>query len=138
MVMQYVAAGAAILGTASSMFGSNKAAKQAKEAAKLNAKNTYAQRMEEIRRRQLQDNEIEGLAVATSYANNVQMSGSPKQYIDALKAENMREREWAKTQAKKEEEYLRKGGQTSGQGAMMLGQAASGISNAVLAFKGAS
>lgn len=137
-VMAAVAAGTSLLGSASSMFGASSAAKSKEEAAEKQAKFTYAQRMEEIRRRQLQDAQVEGTAVAASYASNLQGdTGSPKQYLNALRAEHGRQVAWAKEAARKEKRMIEKGGDSPGLSASLLGQAASGISGAIGAYRGA-
>lgn len=131
-----IALGAAAVGAASSIYGSITGNKAAKKTARNNAKSVFATRMEEIRRQQFENAQVEGVAVASAYASNLQGDqGSPGRYIQALKNENLRQISYSKYAAKKEAENIREGGQSPGALAGQIGTAASAISAGIGQYK---
>ena len=132
-----VAAGAAVASAASGIAGSLKAADAQKKAAEQTAKLNYNARMEELRNKQIRDAQTLGLAVSTSFANNVQRTGTPKKYIDVLRSEQLRGDAMLRNFAAKERELTLESGKTPALGAQILGQAASGLSSAISGYKGA-
>ena len=133
MVMQYVAAGAAVVGAVSSIVGGNKAKKAAKEAGKANARLIQAETAEQLRRTRLQFDKQIGTTRAFIGASGVQLNvGTPQRYVDFMKKEQRAQLDWTEkagkmraSAAKKQGSYV--GGQAFNQG---LAGGLAGISSA--------
>lgn len=126
-----LAIGASVLSTGTSIFGALKGADAKKEMAQKQARLTFMQRMEEIRRMQREQAYVEGAATSAVYASNVQMSGSAKRYLNDLQSEHRRQATYARAAATSEKRLIEKGGKSPGLGAQIFGQAASGFASAV-------
>lgn len=133
MVMQFVAAGAAVVGAASSIIGGNKAKRAAKEAGKANARLIQAETAEQLRRTRLQFDKQIGTTRAFIGASGVQLNvGTPQRYVDFMKKEQRAQLDWTEkagkmraSAAKKQGSYV--GGQAFNQG---LAGGLAGISSA--------
>lgn len=126
-----LAIGSSVLSTGTSIFGALKGADAKKEMAQKQARLTFMQRMEEIRRLQREQAYVEGAATSAVYASNVQMSGSAKRYLNDLRSEHSRQATYARAAATSEKRLIEKGGKSPGLGAQIFGQAASGFASAV-------
>lgn len=133
--MTMAAVGSSILSTGSSIFGALKGADAKKEAAKKQARFTFFQRMEDIRKMQREQAFVEGTAVAGAYASNIQMSGSARSYISDLRSEQQRQTAFARRAAKSEKRLIEKSGKSPGLGVQVLGQAASGLTSAANTYR---
>jgi hypothetical protein len=120
MAWPLVALGAAQLGA--SIFGGVSAGSKARKAARSQARLTYAQRMEEIRREERQQDWTEGEAEAIVGASNIMFSGSAERYLTGLEMEHARQIAYAHDAARKERRAIKKG--ASGAGAPFFAQAA--------------
>lgn len=126
-----LAVGSSVLSSATSIFGALKGADAKKEMAQKQARLTFMQRMEEIRRMQREQMYVEGAATSQIYASNVQMSGSAKRYLTDLRSEHRRQASYARSAATSEKRLIEKGGKSPGLSAQIFGQAASGFASAV-------
>ena len=131
-----IAVGTSVASGVSSIFGSKKAAEEAKQAARDQAKYTYSQRMEELRRLQLEDTQIRGEAVAGAYASNVQVgTGSPATYLEQLQSEQRRQQAYYLWAAREEKQLIEESGQSPGLGIETIGKAASTFADAFGTYK---
>lgn len=104
-----------------SLIGGSKAKKAAKKAGKRQAAAIMAQYQEQRRRRVLEQKQEAGLAALTSYASNLQQSGSTAAYQDFMQAEYARELDWMKKSAESAAYAAKKGGSSAGKAAFMSG-----------------
>jgi hypothetical protein len=121
------AIGVAAVGTVANIAGGIIGANKDEKAARRNAKFVYSQRMEEIRRMQYVQAQQEGNALARAYASNLQFSGSVKNYVEELRAENRYQVAWARSAARKEAERIKDSGKSPGLVPGLIGVAASGL-----------
>jgi hypothetical protein len=119
-----IAAGASIVGTISSIWGGNKAAKAQKEAAKAQSMFTYETRQEEIRRAKLEQNQVLGYNKAAIGASNILFDGSAMKHLNAMRSEFAKDIAWRERAALLEQTAIRKGGQGAGIGPMLVKGAA--------------
>lgn len=127
---------ASVISGASSIFGALSGNKASRQAAERQADLVFSQRMEELRRMQFEQDQMEGYAVAAGYASNVRMTGSTKQYIDMLREEHDIQQEYTRQAAGLERYAIRKGAPGAGLGTISaIGQAANTISSAVGTYK---
>lgn len=130
--MGWLSAGLAIAGGIMGARAQSQAADAAREAAKAQAGFTYETRMEEIRRERINMRYIESLARARAAGSGVEMGGTPMLYEQYLKAENLRQENWAISSAAQERRAIRQG--APGSGAAKLASASemlSGITSAI-------
>jgi len=85
----------------------------AKKAAEQQAQMIEMQAREEQRRKQMQINNVVGLTKATTYASNIQDTGSAKQYRNAMESEYRRELAYDRMVTKKQVEFTLEGGQAA-------------------------
>lgn len=123
--MEPVSTAIAVAGVASGIAGGLSARSKAKDAARHQARLTYQQRMEEIRRQKKQNEFDYGMGVAAVGASNLQFSGSSRAYLRAMKMEQMRQVAWAEQAARQERRAIRKG--AAGAGDALFAQAAMDI-----------
>lgn len=95
--MEWVAVAMGIASFASGLFGSSKQKKIDKAAAEL----TYKSNLEEIRRRQFEQEQIKGTAKAFSEASGVEHTGgsSAQQFLDTMANEFRKEITWMREYA---------------------------------------
>ena len=98
----------------SQIFGGMAANKAAEKAAAEQAKNTMAQRTEQIRQNTLVGEQNLGNARARAYASNLQPTGSTGRYLSAIDTENQRTKSYAVYAAKREREAILESGQGAG------------------------
>ena len=132
MVMQFVAAGAAVVGAASSIIGGNKAKKKAKEAGKANAALIQAETAEQIRRTRLQFNQQLGLTRAMIGASGVTRTGTAQRYLNFMNQEQQKQLAWTQKAGDMRAKAARKQGSYVGGQAFNQGMAGgfAGISSA--------
>jgi hypothetical protein len=119
--MVWAATGVAAVGGAFGIAGGLSAKKHAKAAAKAQAKMTYAQRQQEIKQQKQVNRYQTSLGKASSYASNLQMSGTNQSYIKAMDYENMRGIAKQERAAVLERKAIRKGASGAGDAAIYGG-----------------
>lgn len=131
-----ISAGLQVAGGVASYFGGKEAEKAREQAYRDQAKYTYQQRMEELRRQQREDALIKGQAVAGAYASNVQANqGSPARYLEDLQAEQRRQQAYFQFAAKREKTLIEETGQSPGADIAAIGNAASTLANAFATYR---
>jgi len=116
--------GLAVSGAAkgiSSIVGGLKAKDAAKEAAEDQARLTGIVRKEEVRQLRRSAAQEKGAARANVYASNLQLTGTPKRYVEALDMENMREIAFKNFAAREEQKAILKSAKGAGSGMIAQG-----------------
>jgi len=104
-----VMAGISIASSVAGMAGGLSANKNAREATRQQARNTYAQRMEEIRRQRVENEYTQGYNVAAIGASGIQMSGSSARHLAGMQQEMSRDISWRRMSASQERRAIRAG-----------------------------
>jgi hypothetical protein len=112
--MDPITTGLAIASIGSSILGGQSAKKAAKKAARSQAKLTYFQRQEEMRRQRRQDEYQKGAGVAAVGASNIQMTGSSQRYLKGMDMEAARQMAHARQAAELEKKAIKAGAQGAG------------------------
>ena len=120
--MDPITIGLGVASIASSVFGGMSANSKAKGAARAQAKLTFFERQEQIRQMKASADAEKGLAKASVYASNLQMTGTSRDYVTSLNMANVREAAMAERAAYMEMRAIKKGAQ--GAGNAMFAQAA--------------
>ena len=127
-----VAVGSAVMGTMSSL----KANKKAKRATKAQAKLTYTQRMEEIRRVRGEQDFVTGQNVAAVAASNLQMTGSSKRAFEATQQQFAGDIAFRTEAARLERTAIRKGAPGSAENFGAIAQGAGSIASTIMGTRG--
>lgn len=131
-----VAAGAAVAGGVAQIAGGFMAADAKEQAYKSQAKFTFFQRMEEMRRQQIEDANLYGEAVATSFASNIQSNrGTPNAYLRELQSQQKTQQAYARWSSFKEKELIEETGASPGLTLETIGTAASTLSSAFNTYR---
>lgn len=110
------------ISAAASIFGGLSAKKKAKKAAKEQAKLTFSQRMEELRRARQSAEQRIGYGRAATGASNVTFSGTPQNYLNAMTALMEQDQSMGLASAIQERKAIRAG--ASGAGSNLIAQGA--------------
>jgi len=131
--MSWIAAGISIVGGLLSNKSSKKSAAKADKLAGEQAGLIEDETKENLRRMQLEADQVLGMTTARIGASNLMMSGSAKKYRSALEVQMAEDMDWVGRRGAAEAENVRKGGsqtasQIRGQGKSdLLGGIAQGI-----------
>lgn len=117
-----VSIGSSLLGMASGLSANS----DARDAAKKQSQLTYFQRQNEIRQIQKQQDQIVGGNVAKVFAGNLQMSGSPRNFVKQVQNDFSQELAFRRTAARLERDAIKSNAPGLGSD---IGVVANGISN---------
>ena len=127
-----VAIGSAVLGAGSAIAGNKKAAAAAKKQAKL----TYMQRMEEIRRSKRDQSRQLGYNKAAVAASDLTMSGSSKRALMDMQNSFSQENQWRLKSARMEKRAVEAGAPGSAADFGAVAQAGSSIASTIMVARG--
>jgi hypothetical protein len=113
-----VAGGIMAVGAVSGFLGGKKAAKQAKKAGQMSANLKIMETNENLRRTQFAQTQVMGEARAKVFASNLQMKGSPQDYLRILQSEQRKELDWMKKAGTLEANAIKAGGQATARSLM--------------------
>lgn len=131
-----VAAGASLLSGAAGFFGAKSANKAARKAARLQANLTFEQRMEELRRGDLERAYTLGSVKARAAASGVEREGTPGEYVDFIDLELNKQRNFQRKAMYQERKAIREGAPGKSSGNLEAASSLlSGISGAVSIWK---
>lgn len=120
-MLEWVAAGASIVGGVSSIIGGNKAKRAAKEAGKANARLIRAETNEQLRRTRREFDMMRGQTRALIGASGVRFEGTPMRYLEDMKQEQDKQLTYTEIAGKKRARAARMQGSYIGQSAQMQG-----------------
>ena len=123
-----VSIGSSLLGSGSAM----SAASDERDAIRAQAKLTYQQRVEEIRRSKIEQQKVLGYNRAAVGASNLQMSGSPQRSINKLQEQFAQDIKWREKAAVKERKAIRSGAPGGTANFAAGARAAGSIANTVM------
>lgn len=126
-----VSIGSSVLGIAGGLSSNQKA----REAARRQAKLTFAQRMEEITRVQSEQRQVMSENEARIGASNILMSGSAARVMDSVRAGFARDIAWRRESARLEKRAIRKGAPGGSADMATVAQGVGSIANTIMGYK---
>ena len=120
-MLEWVAAGASIVGGVSSIIGGNKAKQAAKDAGRANARLIREETSEQLRRTRREFAMMRGETAAMIGASGVKFRGTPAAYLMDMRQEQDRQLAFTERAGKKRARAARRQGSYIGQSAQMQG-----------------